>query len=1232
MKLRGSLSGFIILFFVVFLLIATRLISTVLADNSWKNWYSIVCRGTPEENARYAKQMGYDYIAIHWRGEVYPSTYKGKQEYANLKFYILEPERRIGPTFGIKMDIDTKNSYTQAQIDFYNKHMAWKSNDPFPNNLATGWFQGTSTQFCAMWDFQQQAVIDMVVEECINLFHSYEDTNLPFTFAGYMIDVPALAGAFWRWENNKNVFTRLSYWTGTESGLVHGAITHEYATYEDGKAAFFKQLNNRMRQEFPDAKWIVEPYYLYKTNAQDEWIYQIKDRYDKEGLTPDMLSQESSGADFVDNTNIFNSGVTVTKDMVGISQPNSVDEYENRLYAAKAGINGAWYNWFLRFGGTGDMPNFQSITEVYPRLKLIRCLPNWDNLNTVPLVDRSWDGSVYRSTKSYASSDVMYSRQPKTGKLFVVFVTKNGVVKLNAGETVTGVQRADGYFIESGDGSADVAIVGDEIRLKSGVSIDVDATNGQVKGRGYIFTVSTSTGIPPKVVTGSATDVTSNSATLGGTVNANGLSTTAWFEYGTISGTYGSKSSAQGVSSSGDTAISIGINGLSAAKTYYYRLVAQNSAGTAYGSEMSLITPDTLAPNCSVNINNGDFYTTSTAVTLDLSATDDVGVTGYYLSMDSTVPLASAAEWTMVSSTTAFHASVSYNLSAGDGGKTVYAWYKDAAGNVSNTTSDSITLDTTIPLITITSPTSNTTHTTTSGTITLGGSASDSASGVSKVAWSSDKGGSGTASGTTGWSISGISLSTGDNVITVTVTDGANNTGTDTITVEKLETNTGTGLQACYPFNEGTGTIATDKSGNGNDGAINGATWAAGKRGKGLSFNGASNSVSIPLLNHDEISIAAWFYKNANDTTDADAILGAWKWNSDIQLREGFDVRFYNTTPDRLEFILVTQDGNGKKTQRTAVKDLSNSVGKWYHVAGTYNKTTGEQRLYVGGLLVDTKFHPAGNTIVPSTSYADVRIGYSMVNNGYFNGKIDEVYFYNKPLSDQEVQDLYNAVSDGMQSRYTFDEGSGLVATDSSGNGNDGAIVGATWTTGKNGKALNFDGINDFVSVPRTNQDEISIAAWFYKTVNDKKAVDAILGAWKWNSDIQLREGFDVRFYNTTPDRLEFILVTQDGNGKKTQRTAVKDLSNSVGKWYHVAGTYNKTTGEQRLYVGGLLVDTKFHPAGNTIVPSTSYADMRIGYSRVNNGYFNGKIDEVRLYNKPLSDQEVQDLYNSIGY
>ena len=91
--------------------------------------------------------------------------------------------------------------------------------------------------------------------------------------------------------------------------------------------------------------------------------------------------------------------------------------------------------------------------------------------------------------------------------------------------------------------------------------------------------------------------------------------------------------------------------------------------------------------------------------------------------------------------------------------------------------------DTTPPTVTITSPTTDDTYTTTSSTISLGGSASDATSGVSSVAWSSNKGESGTASGTTSWSISNISLTSGDNVITVTATDGAGNTGTDTITV-----------------------------------------------------------------------------------------------------------------------------------------------------------------------------------------------------------------------------------------------------------------------------------------------------------------------------------------------------------------------------------------------------------------------------------------------------------------
>ena len=442
--------------------------------------------------------------------------------------------------------------------------------------------------------------------------------------------------------------------------------------------------------------------------------------------------------------------------------------------------------------------------------------------------------------------------------------------------------------------------------------------------------------------------------------------------------------------------------------------------------------------------------------------------------------------------------------------------------------------------------------------------------------------------------------------------------------------NMSSGLRAYYSFNEGIGTIAVDTSGNSNNGTISGAVWTAGKSGSGLGFDGINDYVSIPLINNDEVSVSAWFYKNAKDTTNADAIFGAYRSNSNAQLREGFDVRFLQSTPDTLQFILVTRDGSGVRTQRIAQRNLLNSVGNWYQAVGTYNKTTGEQKLYVNGQLVHTVLHPAGNTIVPMTYYPNMRIGHSRVNNGYFNGIIDDVRLFTRPLSGIEVKTLYDAYASDLQAQYTFNEGAGTIANDTSGSGNHGSISGATWSTGKNGGGLSFDGINDYVSVPRINHDEVSVCAWFYKNANDTTSNDAIFSGFRSNSSLQLREGFDVRFPSTAPNTIEFLSITQDGSGTRSTRTVRRNLGNSLGAWHHIAGTYNKTTGVQRLYVDGLSVHTQTHPAGNTIVPLTFYTDMRIGYSRANTGYFNGILDDVRLYRRALTDQEVLDIYNGL--
>jgi len=90
--------------------------------------------------------------------------------------------------------------------------------------------------------------------------------------------------------------------------------------------------------------------------------------------------------------------------------------------------------------------------------------------------------------------------------------------------------------------------------------------------------------------------------------------------------------------------------------------------------------------------------------------------------------------------------------------------------------------DTQNPTITITSPTSSQTHSTSNSTITIGGTASDNV-GVTSVTWSNNRGGSGSASGTTSWSVSNINLSYGDNVFTIIASDAAGNSGSDTITI-----------------------------------------------------------------------------------------------------------------------------------------------------------------------------------------------------------------------------------------------------------------------------------------------------------------------------------------------------------------------------------------------------------------------------------------------------------------
>ncbi|KKK49750.1 hypothetical protein LCGC14_3131900, partial [marine sediment metagenome] len=185
---------------------------------------------------------------------------------------------------------------------------------------------------------------------------------------------------------------------------------------------------------------------------------------------------------------------------------------------------------------------------------------------------------------------------------------------------------------------------------------------------------------------------------------------------------------------------------------------------------------DITPPNSSIIINDGAESTNSTSVTLSFSSQDDVGVTGYYVSDSLSAPSATDPGWISVTPTTNYSANVSYDLSNGDGDKTVYVWYKDAADNVSAAYSDTITLITNLaPVLDLISD-----ITVNEGdTVTLNPTATDPDGDALTYTYS---GWMTSASYTTGYNDAGTHM------VTVTVSDGSLTDSQDvTITVVDVD-------------------------------------------------------------------------------------------------------------------------------------------------------------------------------------------------------------------------------------------------------------------------------------------------------------------------------------------------------------------------------------------------------------------------------------------------------------
>ena len=226
----------------------------------------------------------------------------------------------------------------------------------------------------------------------------------------------------------------------------------------------------------------------------------------------------------------------------------------------------------------------------------------------------------------------------------------------------------------------------------------------------------------------------------------------------------------------------------------------------------------------------------------------------------------------------------------------------------------------------------------------LGGTASDNDV-LLNVTWANNRGGSGTATGTTSWSVASIQLLPGSNVLTVTARDLTGNVRTAILTVTFNAPIT-YGQVAAYSFNEGAGATLSDASGNNNLGTVTNGTWSTtGKFGNALSFNGTSSRLfvnsSTSLNLTTGMTLMAWV--NPANTTQTN--------NRTIMRRETNGYWLY---AGRTSNTLRPGGGaviNG--VTRSVATTTALAANTWSHVAMTYDGAN--VMLYVNGTLVSTR-------------------------------------------------------------------------------------------------------------------------------------------------------------------------------------------------------------------------------------------------------------------------------------
>ena len=429
---------------------------------------------------------------------------------------------------------------------------------------------------------------------------------------------------------------------------------------------------------------------------------------------------------------------------------------------------------------------------------------------------------------------------------------------------------------------------------------------------------------------------------------------------------------------------------------------------------------------------------------------------------------------------------------------------------------------------------------------------------------------------------------------------------------------------------------ANDLSGN-YSGQATDVSYGVGEFDLAGVFNGSTSRINIisPISNSTDttdFSVSIWVKPTNVFTSNFEGVIG--QAGGYDQYPFGLIIRYISANSYRIEF---SRGYNNVFYQYLYTHTTPINFNNWQLITATYNSSIKEYKVYLNSQLLETT--STKTTFTPYSIDPNISLGQYNANgvfNAYaFEGSIDQVRIFNKALNSTEVTTLYNetactkAACTGTTNTLDILGDGSCIATypldgspaDLSGNYN-GIQTDVTYPVGEFDLAAAFNGSSSKVVLGALNQfssNTVSFSLWFNSPSVSTTAI--LIGS---NQNSIFAGELDLYIYNSG-----FLLQVATASNAYKQWTTPANLSNNT--WHNVVVTLDSNTSEvAKIYLDGNEQTKSILGQSGTISGAllNSASNLNLGVDNVSSFYFNGSIDQVRIFNKVLNQTEVDILFN----